>query len=100
VPPIIQELIEEFKDVFPEKLPDTLPPQHQVKFDLKMKSDATSSTRASFRLFKAKEEALDAFIQETFKKNWIELSDSSWVSNIFGMPKRNQQTGQLLKRSE
>lgn len=100
VPPIIQDLIEEFKDVFPEKLPDTLPPQRRVQFDLKMKSDATPSARAPFRLSKTEEEALDAFIQETLKKNWIELSDSPWVSNIFGVPKRNQQTGQLLKRSE
>ncbi|EGZ19501.1 hypothetical protein PHYSODRAFT_405893, partial [Phytophthora sojae] len=42
------------------------------------------SNRAPFRLSKVEQEALDIFVAELLKKDWIEVSDSPWVSNIFG----------------
>jgi hypothetical protein len=34
------------------------------------------------------------------KRGWIELSDSPWVSNIFGIPKKDPKTGKAVKRTE
>uniref|UniRef100_H3GRH5 Reverse transcriptase n=1 Tax=Phytophthora ramorum TaxID=164328 RepID=H3GRH5_PHYRM len=46
------------------------------------------------------QEALDIFVAELLKKNWIEVSDSPWVSNIFGMPKKDPSTGKFPSRPE
>ncbi|KAH9132175.1 hypothetical protein AeRB84_021345 [Aphanomyces euteiches] len=81
-PPEIVELLEEFKDVFPAELPDQLPPKRAVQFDLQLKPDAKPQNRAPFRLA---------------KKGWVELSTSDWVSNIFGVPKKDE-NGKLPSR--
>ncbi|GMF14672.1 unnamed protein product [Phytophthora lilii] len=51
-------------------------------------------------LSKVEQEALDIFVAELLKKNWIELSDSPWVSNIFGVPKKDPVTGKFPSRLE
>ncbi|TYZ67606.1 hypothetical protein PybrP1_010346, partial [[Pythium] brassicae (nom. inval.)] len=33
-------------------------------------------------------------------KGWIELSDSPWVSNVFGIPKKDPKTGEAISRTE
>ena len=100
IPQSITTLLNEFKDVFPETLPDGLPPSRRVGFDLFMKLDAVPSNSAPFRLFKVEQDALDMFVVEKLKKGWIEISDSPWVLNIFGVPKKDPITGQNISRSE
>lgn len=34
------------------------------------------------------------------KKGWIEVSNSPWISNIFGIPKKDPVTGKFPKRAE
>ena len=100
IPQSITTLLNEFKDVFPETLPDGLPSSRRVDFDLIMKPDAVPSNRAPFRLSKVEQDALDMFVAEKLKKGWIEISDSPWVSNIYGVPKKDPITGQNILRSE
>lgn len=100
IPPEITRLVKEFSDVFPEALPDGLPPSRRVEFDLAMKPDARPSNRPPFRLSKTEQDALDVFVEEKLKKGWIEVSDSPWVSNIFGVPKKDHQSGKQLSRTE
>lgn len=52
------------------------------------------------RLSQTKQEALDLFIQENLKKGWIENSSSPWVSNIFGISKKDPMTGKAPSRRE
>jgi hypothetical protein len=99
-PPEIGELLREFKDVFPDVLPSGLPPERSVEFELNMKPDARPSSRAPFRQSKAEQEALQAFVNELLGKQWIELSDSPWVSNVFGVPKRDPTTGERQSRAD
>ncbi|KAH9125851.1 hypothetical protein AeMF1_003605 [Aphanomyces euteiches] len=91
------EIVEEFKDVFPAELPDQLPPKRAVQFDLQLKPDAKPQNRAPFRLAKVKQAALDKFVDNLKKKNWVELSTSDWDSNIFGVPKKDE-NGKLPSR--
>ncbi|KAH9184555.1 hypothetical protein AeNC1_013469 [Aphanomyces euteiches] len=95
--PEIVELLEEFKDVFPAELPDQLPPKRAVQFDLRLKPDAKPQNRAPFRLAKVEQAAIDKFVDNLKEKGWVELSTSDWVSNIFGVPKKDE-NGKLPSR--
>ncbi|KAF0693701.1 Aste57867_15359 [Aphanomyces stellatus] len=64
-----------------------------------MKSDAKPQHRPPFRLSKLEECSLDKFVDDLLQKGWIELSNSDWVSKIFGIPKRSDD-GQMLSRRE
>ncbi|GMF14584.1 unnamed protein product [Phytophthora lilii] len=44
--------------------------------------------------------ALELFVADLLKKNWIQVSDSPWVSNIFGVPKKDPATGKFPSRLE
>lgn len=65
-----------------------------------MKPDAIPSSRAPFRLSNIEQDALQEFVEENLKKGWIEVSNSPWVSNIFGIPKKDPVTGKFPKRAE
>jgi hypothetical protein len=93
-------LLEEYRDVFPAHLPTGLPPERQVEFELNLKPDARPSSRAAFRLSKTEQDALQLFVDDLLEKQWIELSDSPWVSNVFGVPKKDQKTGKQQSRAE
>ena len=100
VPDWLCDLIQEYTDIFPAKLPDGLPPPRAVQFDVEMKPDAIPSSRAPFRLSKTEQEALNSFVADNLKKGWVEVSNSPWVSNIFGIPKKDHVTGQAPTRGE
>uniref|UniRef100_H3GL48 Reverse transcriptase n=1 Tax=Phytophthora ramorum TaxID=164328 RepID=H3GL48_PHYRM len=100
VPPQLQAVVEEFADVFPAELPPGLPPQRSIEHEVIVKPGAKPSNRAPFRLSKAEQEALDIFVAELLKKNWIEVSDSPWMSNIFGVPKKDPTIGKFPSRLE
>ncbi|KAF1319537.1 Retroelement pol polyprotein, partial [Globisporangium splendens] len=100
VPEYLKPLVKEFDHVFPERLPEGLPPERLVQVQVEMKPDTMPSSRAPFRLSKTEQEALDVFINENLKKGWIEVSNSPWVSNIFGIPKKDPSTGRIPKRAE
>ncbi|GMF65527.1 unnamed protein product [Phytophthora lilii] len=70
VPLQLQAVLEEFADVFPAELPSGLPPNRSVEHEVLL------------------------------EKNWIEVSDSPWVSNIFGVPKKDPATGKFPSRLE
>ncbi|KAF0708854.1 hypothetical protein AaE_013068 [Aphanomyces astaci] len=89
-PAEIETLLDEFKDVFPKELPDELPPERAVQFDVTMKPDAKPHHRAPLRLAKVEQESLDKFVNKLKDKGWAELSTSDWVSNIFGVPKKDE----------
>ncbi|ETV78689.1 hypothetical protein H257_07543 [Aphanomyces astaci] len=82
--PLVARVVDEFRDVFPDKLPNTLPPPRGIEFDLTMKPDVRPQHRPPVRLSKVG--SLDTFGDDLLKKGWIELSNSDWVSNIFGVP--------------
>ncbi|KAF1317106.1 polyprotein, partial [Globisporangium splendens] len=100
VPPELKPVIDRFGDCFPEKLPDGLPPERAVNFELQPKPDAVPSSRPPFRLSKTEQDALEEFVRDNVKKGWIEVSNSPWVSNIFGVPKKDPATGAAVKRAE
>lgn len=96
----IAEVLKEYDDCAPHVLPNKLPPHCEVEFELTMKPDATPSSRAPFRLSKTEQEALDGFVQEMLESNWIEVSESPWVSSIFAVPKKDPAFGKQPSRSE
>ncbi|KAF1321051.1 Retroelement pol polyprotein, partial [Globisporangium splendens] len=100
IDPRVEQLLNEYSDVFPEKLPNELPPNRRVEFEMNMKADAQPSNRPPFRLSQTEQEALRAFVEENLAKQWIEVSDSPWVSNIFGIPKKDLKTGEAPSRAE
>lgn len=100
IPEELQPVQRELQDVFPDQLPDGMPLMRNVKFELQMKPDAVPSSRAPFRLSKVEQEALQEFVEENLRKEWIEVSNSLWVSNIFGIPKKDPATGKSPKRAE
>ncbi|KAF1334823.1 Retroelement pol polyprotein, partial [Globisporangium splendens] len=100
VPLELKPVIDRFADCFPEKLPDGLPPERAVNFELQAKPDAVPSSRTPFRLSKAEQDALGEFVRGNVKKRWIEVSNSPWISNIFGVPKKDPATGMAVKRAE
>ena len=100
LPPYVQELLLEFEVVCPDAIPPGLPPKRDVEFEITLKPDAKPSNRAPFRLSKMEEEALDQFVQELLSNKWIELSNSPWVSNVFGIPKKDPKTGKFPSRKE
>ncbi|OWZ18963.1 LOW QUALITY PROTEIN: Retroelement [Phytophthora megakarya] len=71
-----------------------------MEFELNLKADARPSSRAPFRLSKTEQEALQVFVDDLLEKQWIEISDSLWVSNVFGIPKRDRKTGKQQSRRE
>jgi hypothetical protein len=99
IPDVVQDVLRKFKEVFPDKLPDALPPHRAVEFDLNMKSDAKPQHRPPFRLSQVEQASLDKFVVDLEKKGWITLSSSDWVSNIFGVPKRDEH-GRMQSRRE
>ncbi|KAF1316555.1 Retroelement pol polyprotein, partial [Globisporangium splendens] len=100
VPEYLEPLVKEFYHVCPERLPEGLPLERRVQVQVEMKPESMPSSRAPFRLSKTEQEALDVFINENLKKGWIEVSNSPWVSNIFGIPKKGPGTGLIPKRAE
>ncbi|OWZ12426.1 polyprotein [Phytophthora megakarya] len=92
VPWQLQAVLDEFADVFPVELPPRLPPSRSIEHEVVLKQGATPNNRAPFHLSKVEQEALDIFVAELLKKNWIEVSDPPWVSNIFGVPKKDPAT--------
>ncbi|KAF0757267.1 hypothetical protein AaE_004326, partial [Aphanomyces astaci] len=89
-PAEIKAVLDEFKDVFLKELPDGLPPERGVQFDFKLKPDAKPQNRPPFRLAKVEQESLDKFVDKLKAKGWVELSTSDWVSNIFGVRKKDE----------
>ena len=77
-----------------------MPPTRSVNFELQMMPDAVPSSRDPLRLSKVEQDALQQFVEESIGKGWIEVSNSPWVSNIFGIPKKAQVIGRFPKRSE
>ncbi|GMF18186.1 unnamed protein product [Phytophthora lilii] len=77
-----------------------LPPQRSIEHEVVLKPGAQPSNRAPFRLSKVEQEALKIFVVDLVKKNWIQVSDSPWVSNIFGVPKKAPVTGKFPSRLE
>ena len=96
----LKSLLDSYKDVFPEKLPNSLPPNRSVEFEINMQPGAQPSNRPPFRLSQVEQNALQKFVDENLSRGWIELSDSPWVSNIFGIPKKDPKTGTSVSRSE
>ncbi|CEG38215.1 retrotransposon ty3-gypsy subclass [Plasmopara halstedii] len=99
VPVIVQEVLDKYQDVFPDQLPNVLPPHRAIQFDLNMKSDAKPQHRPPFRLSQVEQASLDKFVNDLEVKGWIQLSTSDWVSNIFGVPKKDSE-GKLPSRRE
>ena len=99
VPKKLQTVIQRFKAVFPETLPDGLPPSRIVDFGVKLKPDAKPSNRQQFRLSRAEQQALDRFVNKLLKKGWVELSTSPYVSQIFGLGKKDED-GKMPSRRE
>ena len=83
-----------------KRLTAELPPSRQVEFDIDLKPGAKPSSRSPFRLSKTEQDSLESFVSELMQKGWIEISDSPWVSNIFGIPKKNQVTGKAPSRAQ
>lgn len=100
LPKYVEELLLEFAVIAPEAIPPGLPPRRDVEFEIKLKPGAKPSNRAPFRLSKMEEDALDVFVQELLKNKWIELSNSPWVSNVFGIPKKDPKTGKFPSRKD
>ncbi|KAG3071855.1 hypothetical protein PI125_g22646 [Phytophthora idaei] len=100
LPPELQVVLKEFADVFPNELPSQLPPHRSIEHEVILKPGAKPSNRAPFRLSKVEQEALDIFVADLLKKNWIQVFDSPWVSNIFGVPKKDPVTGKFRSRLE
>ncbi|GMF22915.1 unnamed protein product [Phytophthora lilii] len=100
VPPQLQEMLDEYADVFPDELPPELPPHRSIKHEVVLKPGAKPSNRAPFRLSKVEQAALELFVADLLKNNWIQVSDSPWVSNIFAVPKKDPTTGKLPLRLE
>nr|CCA26867.1 putative retroelement pol polyprotein [Albugo laibachii Nc14] len=100
IPQELNPVLDEYKDSFLEQLPDEMPLTRSVNFELQMKPDAVLSSRAPFRISKVEQDALQQFVEENIRKGWIEESKSPWVSNIFGIPKKDPATGEFPKRAE
>ncbi|KAF1326506.1 Retroelement pol polyprotein, partial [Globisporangium splendens] len=100
VPPELKPVIDRFADCFPELLPDGLLPERAVNFELQPKPDAVPSSRPPFRLSKTEQDALEEFVRDNVKKGWVEVSNSPWISNIFGVPKKDPATGTAVERAE
>ncbi|KAL7679222.1 hypothetical protein Plhal304r1_c083g0167821 [Plasmopara halstedii] len=56
------------------------------------------SNRQPFRLSHVERQALQTFVDSPLKKKWIELSESPWVSNMFGVPKKDPATNSFPSR--
>ncbi|KAF0688193.1 Aste57867_20176 [Aphanomyces stellatus] len=89
-PAKIEAVLAEFKDVFPKELPDGPPPKWSVQFDLTLKSDAKPKPHAPFRLAIVEQASQNKFVDNIKKKGWVELSSSDWASNIFAVPKKDE----------
>ncbi|GMF25830.1 unnamed protein product [Phytophthora fragariaefolia] len=50
--------------------------------------------------FQGTQEALERFVADLLRKNWIQVSDSPWASNIFGVPKKDPVTGKIPSKLE
>ncbi|CAI5707264.1 unnamed protein product [Peronospora effusa] len=100
IPQGLIPLLDEYNDVFPNQLPNEMPPTRSVNFELQMKPDAIPSSRAPFRLSKVEQDVLQQFVEENIRKGWIEVSSSPWVLKIFGIPKKDPETGKFSKRAE
>lgn len=105
VPPLheppaeVKAMLDEFADVLPTELPDELPPSRVVDFEMKMKPDARPQNTHGVRMAKIEQDAVASFIAKLEKKGWIELSASPWVSNMFGVPKHDDD-GSTISRSQ
>ena len=68
--------------------PDGFPLACVVHFEAEMKRDAISSSRVPLRFYKMEQEALDSCVTENLDMGQVKVSNSIWVSNIVGIPKR------------
>ncbi|OWZ17489.1 Retroelement pol Polyprotein [Phytophthora megakarya] len=100
VPLQLQVVLGELADVFPAELSPGLQPNRSINHEVVLKPGATPTNRAPFCLSKVEQEALNIFGAERLEKNWIKVSDSPWVSNIFGLPKTDPGTGKSPSRLE
>ncbi|KAF0701453.1 hypothetical protein As57867_008033, partial [Aphanomyces stellatus] len=93
-------LVEEFADVFPDALPEALPPSRAEDFDVVMKDGAKpQASPPSFRLSHMEQKLLDKFVDTIMGKGWVQVSNSPWVANVFGVPKRSDD-GSMVSRAQ
>ncbi|OWZ05635.1 Retroelement pol Polyprotein [Phytophthora megakarya] len=64
-----------------------------------MRPGARPSSRAPFHLPRTDQVALGTYVGELFRKGWVEVSDSPWVFNIFGIPTKDAVRGTAPSRS-
>lgn len=100
IDPAIAAITKEFSDVFQKEISPELPPVRSIQHEVVLKPGTKPSNRPPFCLSKVEQEALDRFVADPLKKNWIEVSDSPWASNIFGVPKKDLVTGKSPLRLE
>ncbi|OWZ10382.1 Retroelement pol Polyprotein [Phytophthora megakarya] len=67
---------------------------------LSLKKGAQPSTRVPFRMSKMEQDAFEEFVRDKFQKGWIEVSNSTWISNIFAIAMKDPVTGKMPKRAE
>ncbi|KAF0684307.1 Aste57867_23704 [Aphanomyces stellatus] len=92
-------LLEEFANVFPDALPEALPPSRAVDFDVVMKDSVKpQASPPSFRLSHMEQKLLDKFVDTIMGKGWVQVSNSLWVANVFGVPKRSDD-GSMVSRT-
>ncbi|OWZ12813.1 LOW QUALITY PROTEIN: Retroelement pol Polyprotein [Phytophthora megakarya] len=96
----LRGVLSEFADVFPDEQSAQLPPPRPIEQEVVLKQGAKPNNCAPFRLSKVAQEALDLFFPDLLRQNWIQVSDSPWVSNIFGVPSKDPVTGKFPFRLE
>jgi len=99
VPFMIQKLLSKYQAHFPDELPDGMPPSRAVDFEVTLKLTAWPSARAHFHLSRGEQRALDKFVNKLLRKGWIELSTSPYVSEVFGVGKKDED-GKMPSRRE
>jgi hypothetical protein len=99
VPFKIQKLLDKYKALFPDQLPDGLPPSRAVYFEVTPKATAKPSSRSQFRLSRGEQRALDKYVTKLLRKGWIELSTSPYVSQVFGVGKKDDDGSMPSRRA-
>jgi len=81
-------------------LPEGLPPRRDVEISIELQPGAKPRVKPPFRLSKVEQDALHIFVKDLLKKNWIQLSTSPWVSNMFGVPKKDLTTNSFPSKAD
>ena len=89
LPPIVTDLLQEYKDIFPAEIPLGLPPLRGIEHQIDLIPGATLPNRAAYRTNPEETKEIQRQIQDHLGRGYVHKSLSPCVVRVILVPKKD-----------